>query len=88
MPGAPRPSFAVAFTTRIALFFARNPDEILSAHDAALKWNRPLRDAQRAFHTLKNNKLVAVHSRAKHGTQTNNLYTAGPALLEAIEQAG
>lgn len=84
--GGPRPAFAVALTTRIVLFFARNPDELLSAHDAVLKWGCSLINAQRALYNLKLKHLVTVHSRMKHRKQTNNLYAAGPALLQAIEQ--
>lgn len=87
--GGKRPIFANALTTRIVLFFARNPDELLSANDVVLKWNCTLINAQRALYNLKLSGLVAVHSRAyksiKRGKQAYNIYTAGPALLQAID---
>lgn len=86
--GGLRPPIAGALRTRVMLFFARNPDELLSAEDAALKWGVSKERVRKALYDLHSRNLLAVHSRGAKNSGRNpyNIYTAGPALLEAIEQ--
>ena len=76
----------MSIVTNVAVFFAVNPDEELSAHDIGIKWDMP---ANNVGHSLKYAESKGWVKRTKRADLTARckyrwIYTAGPRLLREI----
>jgi hypothetical protein len=68
---------------RVCIFFAANPEEILTSADIAVKFDvEPKSVAPTLLHTVKAGYL-ACESRRGGNVRVHNIYSAGPNLLAA-----
>lgn len=69
-------------TTRVLIFFARNPREVLSAREMEAKFGMPAQSASRAMLELRGKGLIDTQRRGEDDRAL--LYRIGPALLAEI----
>lgn len=78
----------MTIVTSVCVFFARNPDEELSAHDIGAKWGVPANNVGASLRYaetkgwVKRTKRTDLTARYKFRW----IYTAGPRLLKEIRK--
>jgi len=78
----------MSIVTNVAVFFALNPDEELTAHDVGIKWDMK---PNNVGHSLRYAEAKGWVTRTKRPDATSRtkyrwIYTAGPRLLKEIGQ--
>ena len=78
----------MSIVTNVAIFFALNPDEELTAHDVGIKWDMK---PNNVGHSLRYAEAKGWVTRTKRPDAASRkkyhwVYTAGPRLLKEIGQ--
>ena len=68
---------------RVLLYFARNPDEELTAHDVSVKFSVDVEDVRPMLRRALESNWIA-QSATGGGRGISSIYCSGPALLEMI----
>ena len=76
----------MSIVTHVAVFFARNPDEELTAHDIGVKWNMKPNNIGHSLKYAEQSGWVTRTKRTEPGARYKYhwVYTAGPLLLSQI----
>jgi hypothetical protein len=79
----------MSIVTHVAVFFARNPDEELTAHDVGIKWDMNPNNVGASLRYAEQAGWVTRTKRADPTVRTKFrwVYTAGPLLLSQFTSA-
>ena len=73
----------MSITTVVCVFFAANPDEVLTNHDIGAKWDKSPEIVRKALEHAELKGWVAK-DRKREGRIWKVYYRAGPRLLKEI----
>ena len=76
----------MSIVTHVAVFFARNPDEELTAHDIGIKWGMKPNNIGHSLKYAEQSGWVTRTKRTEPSARYKYhwVYTAGPLLLSQI----